>query len=220
MDSLQYEHLATKWSQYELGLYSTKWFDYRHLHPLEATATYMDAWNSVQPAIYDEYFGRNTNRRFKYPLGKDIAIDLECDEKARKHIKGCWRGRQCADALCMPYPDYIRAALEMRLKGWKQRFFPPATMLYKPEIVDKVEARWEEMRQTRLYFPNNWRYKTAHYVGTPHQKDCHQFLVDQARSRQNSAPLVADAVGKELIGLDHLESFLSADEIARVRSYL
>ena len=125
----------------EPELYMTKWFDYRVLHPVQATYLFADEYTQAARG----YHKRNRDVRaapfIKPYSGKDL-FTLEPEPELRQITRGknagkfkrdkspnvaksvfkaLWRARQSADRLGIPYRFYCEAVMRLaNERGWKR----------------------------------------------------------------------------------------------------
>lgn len=185
----------------ELDLFSTKWFDYRHMTPLQATGAYIEAYVKVYRDIYAREFDRAraeyiTPINFERLLG---GLKRGGTPKDKRQFVGCWKGRQIADMLTMPYEVYIEMAFTFRMRRWKQNTMPQPTHLYHEYDVEKIVDRWVELKAARIYTAEHSAYLVQNYQGIKHQDDYHEWLFAQADARLATA--------------EHLAEFIKTDQL-------
>ncbi len=202
-------------------LYRTKWFDYRMMTPLQATRHYIEAFGEV----YREYFAveisKSASAFIKVPTVDAMMEGLGADvEKIKRSFSGMWRGRQVADAIGMPYKEYIHTVMGLRLRFWGQNHLPQATHLYRQEDVEKAIDRWEEMQAGRLYLSDDPCYMIENYDDIPHQNDYHEWLFKQASLRGNPWYVLAQFVNQNRLPLDKIEARFDPDLVERVHRHI
>ncbi|SCW95719.1 hypothetical protein [Ancylobacter rudongensis] len=220
-DYVTYTLNLGKFQDFDLGLFATKWFDYRHLTPLQATRLYTAALEPVYQRIYAREFDRE---KAKYIKVADLDKLLEGLRRGDSHAKAtftaCWRGRQVADALGMPYEIYLDLIVSARLRRWQRTQMPRPQHLYHEYDVEKVQLRWEEMQASDLYLAEHPAYMVQNYQGALHQNDYHEWLIKQARLRQNTAYYIARFIDEDRLPLDKVSSRLEPHLFEQVTSYL
>lgn len=169
-----------KWLRFEVPLMQTKWFDYRGLTAVQATYLFAH--------YYREAFKRNfriyvDHRRADYVKALKHEDLFDCDSAV---VSGIWRARQHADAMGMPYEDYLEDALERAMKVQREHL-PKTTQLYTDAIVSYVQERWEERQRSKLYVGRSDIYMNQNYLGLPAQNAHHEWLFRQAELRPNRA---------------------------------
>lgn len=220
-DLFAWKYVSKELMDHELGLFASKWFDYRQLTPLQATRLYIQAYGDIYRRHYRANFDRRAAEHVK-PLSVDgiWAGLLENISKSRRAFIGCWRGRQIADFLCMPYEVYIDLALQFRLNYWQQRNMPQPTHLYSEMVVEKVQERWEELQTRKLYLAEDNAYIVQNYVGARHQDDYHEWLMTQAGKRTNPAQFLARFIEDDLLPKEKVEARYDEFMLERVNRYL
>lgn len=215
----------------ELGLMNSKWFDYRFMHPTEATYFFAFEFEKV----YQREYARNIDSR----AGKDLKVFLRDKTRAEKisskskakktfvrdpfeaehtMISGLWTMRQMADAMGMPYDLYISRAFTHRLNYWQQRHLPRPQTLYCELVTDKVAADWDEHQRNKLYFSTDYRYKNAQFVGLNYQNDHHEWLFAQLELRLNSAHVLARIMyDEQLLPEEKVRNRLGDEVVAAAR---
>lgn len=220
-DWLTYLHTDAKSLEWELGLYATKWFDYRMMTGVEATKAYIEAYGQVYRDIYARELDRDRAEHIK-PLDIDKIMGglLEDVSKAKKLWKGLWRGRQIADALGMPYGVYIEMAFTFRMRHWNQRHMPQPWHLFHEYDVEKIQAKWEELQQTTLYTSDHPAYMVQNYAGISHQNDYHEWLFAQAMHRSNPAYFLHRFIDNDQLMFEKVESRMPPEITEQVAALL
>ena len=202
-------------------LYRTKWFDYRMLTPLQATRLYIEAFGEV----YRDYFAVEIDKRssayIRVPTVENVMSGLAEDvKKVKSTFSGMWRGRQVADAIGMPYKDYIHTVMGFRLRFWSKKHLPQAQHLYNVMDVEKTIARWEEMQAGRLYLSDEPAYMIENYDGIAHQNDYHEWLFKQASLRGNPWFTLAGFINQNRLPLEKVEARFDEDIVERIHRYI
>jgi hypothetical protein len=214
-DILAFRHIKKEWLALELGLMTSKWFDYRFLHPVQATLVYANAFQKA----YRDAFSRVIDRA----AGEHIQIVNEAEffEKNKPvKVSGLWRGRQIADAIGMPYEIYTALAMKHALNYWKQRHLPQAQQLYSERIVERVVDEWAERQKAILLFSTLPIYRNERYLGTRPQNDHHEWLFAQAELRPHRNELVARFAFQEaILPIEKVESRYEAGVLDEIRAF-
>ncbi|RWI35443.1 hypothetical protein [Mesorhizobium sp.] len=206
---------------HEMDLFGKKWFDYRQLTPMQATRVYIDQYGE----IYRRHFAANYDRE-RAAYVKPITVDgimaglKQNSKKARRAFVGCWRGRQIADFLCMPYEIYIDLAFKARLDYWQQGHLPLPVHLYGQMVVEKIVDRWQELQASRLFTSDNPAYLVHNYAGIGHQDDYHEWLFSQAAMRSNPPATIARFVNDNQLPFDKVAARFDEDTLERVTRHL
>lgn len=192
-DELMTLHIRKEWRDYEGPLYSTKWYDYRFMHPVQATFLYAHEYAIAYRRFYRSTIDRKAAEHIKIIKDPDIfKID-------KKILSGLWRGRQHADAMCIPYDQYIDLAMTARLSYWNQRHLPPCFQLYSELVVQTVEREWADRQAGILFFGKHGEFRMPRYIGTPTQNDHHEWLLEQVVLRGSNLNVLGDLMRSELL---------------------
>ncbi|WP_156421591.1 hypothetical protein [Aureimonas sp. AU40] len=215
-DILATKHIRKEFIAMEGSLFTRKWFSYRQLVPAEATMEYVAAYFRQFRITFARNIDKRTSTFIKpkflkegYESVEEFAEAFE-DPSAKKKLVSCWRGRQVADALGMPYDVYIDLVMGFRLRYWTHSYLPQPQHLFGPEDVEKTAERWEEMQKGRIYVCDEPAYHNENYVGAAYQNDHHEWLFKQAFMRQNPVAYLTDFVGQNLIPMEKVAARLSA----------
>ena len=205
----------------DLELFTSKWFDYRHMTPMEATMVYIDAYLVVYREMYKRELDRKTAENLNLgDADRFIAKLTRGERKDKARFAGFWRGRQVADAIGMPYPDFIELMMTYRMRAWKQRFLPHPQHLYHEIDVEKTLARWEELQETRIYTSDHPAYLNQNYRNTRAQNDYHEWLFLQVGKRMNPAYYYARLIEQDQIPVEKVEARADPETYEKVLSYL
>lgn len=207
-------YIKDEWQAFDRMGWSKKWFDYRHMTLLQSTVAYMEAYADVYKRIYAREYDRE-KAEFITPIHVDNILaalrpggqsDAKKVTKAKKQLIGCWRGRQIADMLTMPYDVYIDLAFTYRMRHWKQNNMPQPTHLYIDYVVEKSAERWEELQASRLYIAEHSAYLVQNYQNLPQQNDHHEWLFKQAKLRANPAEALARFIDADLLPIEKVKN--------------
>lgn len=159
----------------EADLMQTKWFDYRTLHPWQATALFLEAYRSEHAWIMRKREDVTTHWFRK-------GISCSKLHNAGKHqMVAIWKARQAADSIGCPYDFYCRELLDWAEKrNWTH--LPHMNQVYSEAHIEVVKEFWERGKRDRL--------RTAHEscfhrdAGDEwHQKSYRDFLIEQVARR-------------------------------------
>lgn len=224
-DLFTFQRVSPKLLEHETGLYRTKWFDYRMITPLQATRQYIDAYGEIYRRHFRANFDSTASQYIKTLSVDGIWQQMNSNDdkvrrKAMRSFTGCWRGRQVADAMGIPYRLYIDMALRARLDFWKQRNMPQASQLYSLMVVERVHERWLELQGSQLYLSDDPAYLVQNYAGIPHQDDYHEWLMRLAGMRANPAFYLARFVKEDVLPIDKLAARYDDDMMERIERHL
>jgi len=158
----------------EVGLYATKWFDYRPLHPTMATYLLAHHYNRAYGDFMKEAL--DYKKRFMAAFkGKDVMMARE--------VKSFWKLRQRIDELGIRYDFFCREAMAWCIdNGWRQ---PPrpAHVSTNDDLIVFVMNRWHEECQAKVQWAINPRYTAAQFVGAPDQVAYEAYLAEAIMKR-------------------------------------
>jgi hypothetical protein len=170
----------------ERDLYGQKWFDYRFLSPIAATARFYHLYQDVY--------------RWKYAANIDA---LEAERKTgvsktptRGERTSFWRARQFADELGVTYEIFLEAAFQVcNRRGWNR--LPHVNQLYgekaREAITIAVKALWADHISSRLTISTLPQYRAEAYSGLEAQIDHRNWVMDQIKARYGAPHSVGRA---------------------------
>jgi len=203
LDEFAFRHIGTKWHKFELGLFQSKWFDYRFLHPVEASALYAEIFGTIYRRFYAQTVDAESAAYITVPSAKRF---LFANQYIERKMIGIWRGRQVADFLGIPYDVYINAAMENRLRFWKQRSLPQPQQLYSEIIVDKMPDVWKQRQEAKLYYSSHSNYRNEFYKGYPWQNDHHEWLFHTVSTRSSPEVYLSRFMEEGLLPREKVQS--------------
>lgn len=149
--------------------YANKWFDYRGIHAGAATAWYMECFKAE--------YGRAVRKWIDHTEGSRTGVTArKLFDLSPTDVTGFWRGRQAADDAGIPYPVYVRAAIDKAiLKGnWR---LPRPGHLYSDECRAAASLAWAEQQRAKIWIPLDKFYLASNYVGHQDQDDFHAWVI-------------------------------------------
>lgn len=211
--------------KFETELFVKKWFDYRHLTPLQATRLYIQAYDTVFRRHYAQNVDHTAAKYVRTVNIDDIFNGLAAPEssghkKAKMQFTACWHGRQMADLLGMPYEIYLDLAFEYRLRYWNKPYLPQPQHLYSDLVVDRIQTRWPELQSSRLYTSDHPAYHMENYQDLPHQNAYHEWLFEQADKRANPGEMLGRFVNEDLLPVEKIKARVSEGVFEIARSYI
>lgn len=160
----------------EPELYQTRWFDYRHLTPAQATYLFAEWYRRVYLTSYEQTRDIRT---------VDDATPFEPDDIFEsRDMTAMWLARQSADRLGCRYDFYLRFCFTRASeRGW--RHLPRPNQLYAEELVLDVADAWGQRCRDILQVAEAPRFTAAEFVGHPDQQSYYDWLCNQLASRPN-----------------------------------
>ncbi|SER29471.1 hypothetical protein SAMN05216548_114132 [Faunimonas pinastri] len=217
LDLMAFRLIKPEWMEFERSLYASKWFDYRYMHPLEATFEYVRELGRVYRDVFAETRDRDAAEHVRVVSVRDF---FEGGKDKRNKLIGCWRGRWAADAIGMPYGVYLTLAYRYTLRYWRQRYLPQPQQLYSERVLEQVVEEWEKRQASILYLGQHEEYQIDLYRETQPQNDHHEWLFRQAELRDNPAPFYARfTYGERILPESKLRARVDSDMFERIQSY-
>lgn len=151
------------------------WFDYRVLHPVQATAIFMSAYRESHSYVM--------SRRVDMTQTKLNGIRaLALADQPQTIRTGLWVARQHADSLCCPYEFYTLAILSFADKCNYSRL-PLPGQLYAENFAEHVAESWRDSVAVMPRFASNAAYAADNFSGHQWQRDYIDYLVETVRGR-------------------------------------
>ncbi|WP_099139891.1 hypothetical protein [Xenorhabdus hominickii] len=168
------EHVGLSRTKCEVDLFQTKWFDYRHLHPMDATILFSEAYKREYSRIMGSH-GREDFRKapFKTGLKRCPFIQL-----SKANITSLWKARQKADELGVEYGYFVMTMLSIAAKReWGE--LPRPQHLWQDDLLEIFIDKNEKRKRTRLYGSELDYFKKDSYVGDEIQEAHRAFVMAQ-----------------------------------------
>jgi hypothetical protein len=204
------------------SLFSTKWFDYRFIHPGHSLylfchyyAEAVERWRSK--------FGLNTyfrTQQLTNPIWRARAIGSKVEYTLTPNrVRTCWlRAVMFADQYGIPYDRWIEWAFEYAFEfNWEK--IPMPGQLYSDKMVSYILKRWEEAKDAMLCVPKDPRFLSENYQGHPWQNECQDFFLKQIVCRANpvialrnfliNEPVITEARARAALGDHNVDRALS-----------
>lgn len=168
----------------ECSLYASKWWDYKPLHPLEATYEYAEQFKlAVKRSIRKRkciWMGLN----YKGLKEDDFLL---CSKSV---ITGLWKGRQMADRHGIPYDFYCSEAIRYSEQR-NYTFIPHPNQMYKVRstykkdvsMVTHIVDAWVTANINRLFYAQSKFYSIDAYQRNRHWVEHQLYLVDLINTR-------------------------------------
>lgn len=197
-DVLAIAHIDQKVLKRESELMTTKWFDYRLLHPTVATYLFAHHYTKAYQryiAITQDFERAPFVKGFK---GQDFFMSRE---------KGTfWKMRQRADESCMRYDFFMNNAINYCIAaGWRQ---PPrpAHIYTNADMIIDINNSWDEETKARLQFPKDPAFRVENFTGSREQLAFEKWIMDQVAKRAHRKYSLHSAIYVE--GMLRIESAL------------
>lgn len=163
----------------EPDLMQTKWFDYRRLHPLQATYFFLKCYEQAYRHFY--------RRAVDYERAPYVRVIKETDFLQSREKRSFWRLRQLCDMAGMPYDFFMDFALDRhhRMQYDGRVAIPrPAHLAANEELITDAAIAWENRRASALQHACDPYYRVANFKGEQHQIAHENFIIEQIKLRQ------------------------------------
>lgn len=159
----------------EADLMGSKWFDYRILHPWQATALFLEAYRSEHAWVMRKREDVNSHW-----FHKGIKATSLC-RTTPTQMTALWKARQAADSIGVPYDYYCRTLLDWaEQRNWTH--LPRVSQLYLEDHIQVVLVAWQDSLRTRLRIATEPCYHRE--AGDEwHQVEYRRFLLDQVETK-------------------------------------
>lgn len=182
----------------ESECYALKWFDYKHLHPAQATQYFGRVFNKVRAEIH----GREIDDGEARWMTRH-AHSFRLDTQSSRNIKAFWRARQVADLIGMKYEIFCRAAINYlrNQKSWNR--MPSPSQLYSKDVTQACVVAWEHELKAQLMHPRSKLLMSDSDAWF--KADFDRWYIQQIRARSNWRELLADAVRGNILSVQSIK---------------
>lgn len=185
----------------DVDLFDTKWWDYRTMHPTQATLYFHHVFKTIAPTYVSKYVDMDVAKGYEIGITRN---DLRLSKLAT--IRAFWKARQIADAIGVPYDVYIKVALQhfydnyrmfATTKSGKQNLPYPSQMA-SAMITEKVIKEWEAIKSS----PGFSRLPESDLIlgqDIWFRDDMEKSIINQFKSKSNPRTHVANAIKKGIL---------------------
>lgn len=177
---LTIQHIPRKELVRETELMSVKWFDYRRLHPMQATYFFMKCYNDAYRELYRKAINSEAAPFVRSTKAHDF---LEAKEKL-----SFWRLRQLCDQMGMRYDFFMTFAMSWfyRMAGKDGKVYAPrpAHILNNEDLIAEVMLAWEEQCKVSLQIARDPYYRVSNFTGGRNQQAHEAFVIGQIKARR------------------------------------
>lgn len=161
----------------ESSLLTTRWFDYRHMLPAQATYLFAHLYDQV----YREFYAMQRD----YRDAERIKVLRTQDVFKSSDLVAFWRARQAADRLGCRYDFFLRFAFKQcHERGWN--YLPRPNQLYGEALCLDCADAWAELKQASLQLAKHARFKVENFTGHPDQLAYQEYLIEQVKAREHA----------------------------------
>lgn len=172
--------------------FDTRWFDYRHLHPANATQYFGRVFNSIRAEIHAREIDEGEAKWMK-----KHSLTFRLDSQSPRNIKAFWRARQVADLIGMKYEIFCRAAINFlrNQKSWRR--MPSPAQLYSNDVVKACVEAWEHELKAQVMWPKSSLLKAESTAWF--KVDFDKWFVEHLMTRVNWRELFKQAVSDGIL---------------------
>jgi hypothetical protein len=190
LDVLALKHVKPELRGLEAGLYQTKWFDYRHLHPVSATYLFAHHYQEQVRVIYAKTRDIEKAKDAKAFVTPDIFVLPE--------LTAIVTARQAYDRIGMRYDFGIAYTFNRTCdRGWG--YFPRPNQLYGEELLMDLSDAWHQRCVDSYQFVQESRFKMNRYVGHPDQIAHQEWALNQCTKRQHPHMLLSTLLKEQYV---------------------
>lgn len=176
-------------------VYGSRWWDYRRLAPghsfyLFAHCYYRGTKIAARKFVAEKARGNTPgDKQKRLAFAGPALVQTEVEdvwEKDKAHITGLWKAMLVADALGIPYPEFVRISCRVALERlWKR--LPRPSQLYSDKLGAYVLDEWEELKKQRLFTATHPIYSVENYAALEVQDNYREWLIEQIKAQEQGA---------------------------------
>ncbi|MGO4220779.1 hypothetical protein AB4Y64_02780 [Lysobacter sp. TAF61] len=142
--------------------------EYGYLSAFQRTELFTKAYEEEFRRKHAQYFDSVEAERMQ-------PIDAKYVKNSAAEMTALWHARQHADQIGVPYPFFIRAAIELAIQRWTKKRVPRPNQLWRESQLAAIRRAWNEEYGRRTFMPSpEWdlRFLAQKYRGDPAQLAC------------------------------------------------
>jgi len=178
LDLVTIEVIPPELQKGEPKLYRTKWWDYRHMHPMRATYLFASE--------YERAYRRVIQKRLESSKARKLRVFRTPDPMREASVKaiGLWKGRRLADEYGIRYDFYCRIALDAsEYLDWEYLARPED--LTNSALTTRVLLAWLEINEATIQLPEDPIYRGRGEARSYYQDEWEEALCKQIARRKN-----------------------------------
>lgn len=176
---LSIQHIPARELAKETELMESKWFDYRRLHPLQATYYFVKCYTDAYRAFCKKAIDHETAPYVRCIKEHDFL-------KAREKMS-FWRLRAACDQVGIRYDFFLTFAMNWfyRFVGQDGKVYPPRPSHFakNEELFADAVIAWEEQCRVSLQVAKDPYYRISNFAGRKAQQDHEAFVLRQIGQR-------------------------------------
>lgn len=198
----------------ETQLMTTKWFDYRFMHFVEATYLFTRYYIDAYRRMYRKIISHEG-----YEMGFTGGFDFLNGKVAKTHRTGFFLARQRADEMGIPYWFYCDYAMKWSVEDRIWNRPPKPNQLYSTELLADMFLAWEDRCRWTLQIPNDERFLLETNIDGDVQQEYQKWLCGQIMSRphperglntfMNVKPIITEANARKYIPANYVDQVIN-----------
>lgn len=142
-------HLAPDVLRDDADVHGEAWPEYGYMTAYERTEQFTRDYAKAYMRIHEKYFDFHVAEGMQ-----PIAVQFEMNDVSE--MTSLWKARQVADALGVPYPFFIRVAMDEAVQQRGYRQVPRPNQLTLNWQVEAVSREWKVDKDTYPIFSDDW----------------------------------------------------------------
>lgn len=168
------ENVGLSRTKQELHLFQSKWFDYRQLHPMDATLLFAESYKKQYALIMSSH-GREDFRKAPYRSGLKRVPFIKL---SKANITSLWKARQKADELGIDYDYFVSTMLSIAARReWNE--LPRPQHLWQDDLLEIFIDKHQKRQGTRLNGSTLSYFTVNEYVGDEVQEAHRRYVMEQ-----------------------------------------
>ena len=199
----------------ESHLFTTKWFDYRHLHPTIATYYFAHCYIKSVRDIHAVTKDYQEAKIIKVLDHEDIFIPpidvVPLDVSF-------WKSRQAADSIGVPYDFALSFTMNRAAsRGW--HVYPRPNQLYASELTLDIQDAWKERMRGSFQTAKNPRFQLKNFIGHIDQVSYQNWLLAQVAIRDSPSATLSRCMRECQLNAELALSKFSSTVVNEALSY-
>lgn len=174
LDLIALERIEPEVLKREAALYQTKWWDYRFLHPTEATYAFAQSYERAYRRLYA--------KRYDKFEAETVAVFNNADalKDTKTTVVGLWMARQKADELGIRYDSWCFPALDYSERVFDKLARTPELVL--PNVVEHIEHQWLVRNIAGLVQPEAIQYRNEAWAEHPYVREWRDLVAARKKA--------------------------------------
>ncbi len=174
----------------EPALFQTKWFDYRQLHPFQATAMFAEIFTQCWREALKRYYDIQLYESGLRPWAASDPTML-----SKEVYTTIWKARQVADDYGIPYNVFCNLTIKeasfgrmwskSKVRGKVTILSPLPVNLYSDRVLKDLRESWIDRRKANIFHAQTNYFLTEEYVENPAQIAHHNWLLGEINTRSD-----------------------------------